>query len=67
MARKGIGQTIRILRRSRGETQETLAGRAGIHRITLTHIENGHSKPDFETVERLAKALSVPMARLLAA
>ena len=67
MAQKNIGSTIRILRRSRGETQSSLAKKAGINRVTLTHIENGNSKPDFDTVERLAKALKTPMAKLLAA
>jgi transcriptional regulator with XRE-family HTH domain len=67
MASKSIGATIRIIRRARGESQAEVAKRAGIHRITLTHIENGDSKPDFDTVERLAKALRTPMARLLAA
>jgi transcriptional regulator with XRE-family HTH domain len=67
MAQKSIGATIRTLRRARGESQSSLATKAGINRVTLTHIENGHSKPDFDTVERLAKALRTPMARLLAA
>ena len=67
MAQRNIGATLRILRKMRGETQSSLAKKAGIHRVTLTHIENGDSKPDFDTVERLAKALKTPMAKLLAA
>ena len=67
MAQTTIGMKIRLLRTSRKESQAALAKRAGISRVTLTHIENGDSKPDFDTVERLAKALNTKMARLLAA
>lgn len=67
MAPTTIGMRIRLLRTARKESQASLAKKAGINRVTLTHIENGASKPDFDTVERLAKALNTKMARLLAA
>jgi transcriptional regulator with XRE-family HTH domain len=65
MAYKNTGGTIRVLRLAKGKTQAALAEKAGIHRITLLQIELGRSKPDFDTLERLAKALGVPMARLV--
>ena len=65
MADKHIGRTLRTLRKARGKTQADLAAKAGIHRITLLQIELGRSKPDFDTLERLAKALGTPMSRLV--
>ena len=65
MADKHVGKTIRVLRLAKGKTQAALAAKAGIHRITLLQIELGRSRPDFDTLERLAKALGTPMARLV--
>ena len=65
MVDKHIGRTLRTLRKARGKTQADLAAKAGIHRITLLQIELGRSKPDFDTLERLAKALGTPMSRLV--
>ena len=66
MAQTTIGMKIRLMRTARKESQAALAKRAGISRVTLTHIENGDSKPDFDTVERIAKALNTKMMRLVA-
>lgn len=67
MAQIPIGKRIRSLRVQRDETQVELAKRAGIHRLTLLHIENGKHKPDFSTVERLARALKTTVGYLIAA
>ena len=65
MADKNIGRTLKTLRLAKGKTQRQLAEKAGLHRITLLQIELGRSKPDFDTLERLAKALGTPMSRLV--
>jgi transcriptional regulator with XRE-family HTH domain len=40
-------------------TQQELAERAGIGLTTLNRIENDHAEPQFRTIRKLAKALSV--------
>lgn len=54
-----IGVVIRRLRLEKELTQEVLSGLAGITRTHLTAIENGNKNPNFETVWKLANALSI--------
>jgi transcriptional regulator with XRE-family HTH domain len=60
-----LHQTIRRLREQAGLTQEVLARRAGIHRVTLGEIEAGREEPRLDTLRRLARALNVSVADLL--
>jgi transcriptional regulator with XRE-family HTH domain len=47
-------------------TQESLAKRAKVARSYLAKLEAGHSKnPSLAVLQRLAKALGVPVAALL--
>ena len=46
-------------------TQQQLASKAGIGRVTLVRIENGEQLPRFETLAALADALQRPAADLL--
>jgi transcriptional regulator with XRE-family HTH domain len=49
---------LRELRTAKGWTQEVLATRSGVRRVTISRIENEQTKGvDFDTLERLAKAL----------
>jgi len=57
---------IRELREARGWSLGELARRASLRPSTLSAIENHHTKGvDFETLEKLAKALEVDAAYLL--
>ncbi len=47
-------------------TQAELAERAGVQRATVNRIETGATAARFATVRRLAEALGVPAADLLA-
>ena len=61
----GIGtNAIRHLREKAGETQETVAEKAGISVQTLSHIEAGNANPTWATARDLAAALSVSIAQL---
>ena len=60
-----IGRNIQRWRRRRGLTQETLARRAGLHRVSLAQVERGASRPSLELVLRLARALRIRAGRLL--
>ena len=63
--RDATGRRIRSLRNRSGMTQQQLADKAGIGRVTLVRIENGEQLPRFETLTTLARALQRPAADLL--
>ena len=54
------------LTRSRLPTQEKLRA-AGMIRANLSRIEASKHRPTLETIERIAAALTVPVADLIAA
>ncbi len=61
-----LGKTIRRLRLAKGRTQEALARRAKISRVYITVLESGYRvNPSVEVRKRLARALGVPITRLL--
>ena len=63
--RDATGRRIRSLRKRAVMTQQELASKAGIGRVTLMRIENGEQLPRFETLTALAGALQRPAADLL--
>ena len=56
---------LRRIREARGWSQERLAAKAGIHRVYLTRLESARQDPRLSTVAKLAKALGVPVTKLL--
>jgi DNA-binding XRE family transcriptional regulator len=62
--RASIGARIRELRKSSGLTQDQLAAKAGIGRVTLVRIEKGEQSPRYETLVALAVGLGRPVAEL---
>lgn len=63
--RRSIGSQIRQLREVARMTQGELAAAAGIGRVTLVRIENGHQSPRYETLVALARAMERPVTELL--
>jgi len=61
-----VGVTIRELREAKGLTQEELAGAVGMMRGNISRIEAAKHRPALETMERIAKALKVSVADLIA-
>jgi DNA-binding XRE family transcriptional regulator len=61
-----LGQRLRALRLAAGLTQAELARRTGIHRPNIARVEAGRHTPSLETLARLAAAIGVPTARVLA-
>jgi len=47
------------VRRAAGLTQEQLAEKSHVHRVTIARIETGVAVPKVDTLERLAVALGV--------
>jgi transcriptional regulator with XRE-family HTH domain len=60
-----IAMRIKVLRAKRKITQAELAERAGISHGYLARLETGRQDPTISTLEKLAKALKVPVGRLL--
>lgn len=63
--RQTMGRRIRELREQAGLTQAQLASRTSLGRVTLTRIEGGEQSPRFSTLSAIARALDVPVERLL--
>lgn len=61
-----IGTRISQLRELKKITQEDLAGKTGIQRANIARIEGGKHYPSLETLEKIAEALEVPVAKFFA-
>jgi len=59
-----IGEEIRKLREAKGLSQEEIEQRAGLLKCYVSRVENGHTVPSLETLERFAAALEVPLYQL---
>lgn len=59
-----VVQRIRAARLANGWTQQELANRSGIKRANLARLETGKHAPRVDTVELLARALSLSLAEL---
>ena len=60
-----IGNRLRELRESKQLSQGDIEKRTGLLRCYISRVENGHTVPAIETLEKMARALEVPMYRLL--
>ena len=59
-----LGARVRALRRERGLTLKGLGKRAGLSHPFLSQVERGLARPSVTSVERIAAALDVSVARL---
>src|SRR5208282_2823442 len=59
-----IGDRLRELREQKKLSQREIEKRSGLLRAYLSRVENGHTVPAIETLEKWAKALQVPMYQL---
>jgi len=59
-----IGDRLRVLREEKKFSQGEIGKRTGLLRSYMSRVENGHTVPAIETLEKLARALEVPMYRL---
>ena len=65
--RKSFGARLRRIREEAGMTQAQVAKSASIGRVTLSRIENGWYFPRFSTIGAIAKAMNLPMEKLIIA
>lgn len=61
-----FGLAIKQRRQEIGISQEVLAERAGLHRTYIGDIERGARNLSLENIEKLAKALQIPVSDLFA-
>ena len=59
-----IGDRLRILREQKKFSQGDVEKRTGLLRCYISRVENGHTIPSIETLEKLARALEVPLYQL---
>lgn len=57
-------EALRAIRETSGDTQLSLAERAGISEVAYWRIENGLSDPRPRTVVSIAEALGVPVGAI---
>ena len=63
---KIVGERLRDIRRRQGHSLDTLALASGVSRAMLGQIETGKSVPTITVLWKIADALGVPMAQLIA-
>jgi transcriptional regulator with XRE-family HTH domain len=59
-----IGDRLRDLREEKKLSQGDIEKRTGLLRCYISRVENGHTVPAIETLEKLARALEVPLYQL---
>src|SRR6201999_2560395 len=59
-----IGERIRLLRETKKLSQGDVEKRTGLLRCYISRVENGHTVPAIETLEKLARAMEVPLYQL---
>jgi transcriptional regulator with XRE-family HTH domain len=59
-----LGDRLKTLRELKGLSQGDIHKRSGLMRSYISRVENGHTVPSIETLEKLARALEVPLYRL---
>ncbi len=59
-----IGDRLRELREAKKLSQGDIEKRTGLLRCYISRVENGHTVPAIETLEKLARALDIPLYQL---
>jgi transcriptional regulator with XRE-family HTH domain len=59
-----IGERLRKLREQKKLSQGDIEKRTGLLRCYVSRVENGHTVPAVETLEKFARALEVPVYQL---
>jgi|ERR1700720_208777 len=59
-----IGEKLKALRAQKNMSQGDVEKRTGLLRCYISRVENGHTIPSVDTLERMAQALQVPMYQL---
>ncbi len=61
-----IGTTIREYRLQKGLSQGDIEKRTGLLRCYLSRVENGHTVPSLDTLQKIARALDLQLSQFFA-
>jgi transcriptional regulator with XRE-family HTH domain len=59
-----IADRLKALRELKNMSQGEIEKRTGLLRCYISRVENGHTVPAIETLEKLARAMEIPMYQL---
>ena len=59
-----VGERIRMVRESKNLSQGDIEKRTGLLRCYLSRVENGHTVPAIETLEKIARAMDIELYQL---
>ena len=59
-----IGERLRALREEKKLSQGDIEKKTGLVRCYVSRVEHGHTVPSVETLEKMARALEIPMYKL---
>jgi transcriptional regulator with XRE-family HTH domain len=59
-----VGDRLRELREAKHLSQGDIEKRTGLVRPYISRVENNHTVPAIETLEKMARALEIPMYQL---
>jgi transcriptional regulator with XRE-family HTH domain len=60
-----IGDRLKTLRETKDLSQGDIEKRTGLLRCYVSRVENGHTVPSVETLEKFARALELPLYHLM--
>jgi transcriptional regulator with XRE-family HTH domain len=60
-----IGERLRVLREQKKLSQGDIEKRSGLLRCYISRVENGHTVPAMETLEKMARALDMPLYQVM--
>lgn len=60
-----VGDRLRELREAKHLSQGDIEKRTGLLRCYISRVENGHTVPAIETLEKMARALELPLYHLM--
>lgn len=59
-----IGRTLRALREAKLLSQGDIEKETGLLRAYISRVENGHTIPSLDTLEKFARVLDIPLYQL---
>lgn len=60
-----VAERIRAYRETKNLSQGDIEKRTGLLRCYISRVENGHTVPSLETLEKISRSLEVPLYQLL--
>ncbi len=60
-----VGDQLKRFRELKGLSQGRIEELTGMYRCYISRVENGHTVPSLETLEKFARALGMPLYQIL--